>query len=76
LSFKVNSFPEAILAQVFINISTGFINVIGEALIVEISKKDDSTTSSNVAAYLSLTAVSMLVNSYLGAFLLNYLSTR
>ena len=64
--------------------STGFINVIGEALIVEVSRDKDEEVrekrsgkaARNVSEYLSLTAVSMLINSYLGAYLLNYLSTR
>ena len=38
LALVVRSFWSAVLAQVLINISTGFINVIGEALIVEVSR--------------------------------------
>ena len=66
----------AVLAQVLINVSTGFINVIGEALIVEISKVDEASTSKNVATYLSLTALSMLFSSYLGGILLDYITVR
>lgn len=84
LALVVRSFWQAVLAQVLINISTGFINVIGEALIVEVSRTTDSDEGTqrsgkaarNVSEYLSLTAISMLINSYLGAFLLNYLSVR
>ena len=64
----------AVLAQVLINVSTGFINVIGEALIVEISKVDEEQTSKFVTNYLSFTAISMLFSSYLGAFLLDYVT--
>jgi MFS family permease len=76
LSKWVTGFYMAVFAQVLINISTGFINVIGEALIVEMSKLDEAQTSNNVASYLSLTAVSMLFSSYLGGFLLDYMSVR
>lgn len=41
LAFVVKSFWTAVFAQVLINMSTGFINVIGEALIVEVSRDKD-----------------------------------
>ena len=74
LSQWVDGFKMAILAQVLINVSTGFINVIGEALIVEISKENEEQTSKFVTNYLSFTAISMLFSSYLGAFLLDYVT--
>ena len=76
LSQWVHGFKMAVLAQVLINVSTGFINVIGEALIVEISKEDEEQTSKFVTNYLSFTAISMLFSSYLGAFLLDYVTVQ
>ena len=63
-----------------INICSGFINVIGEAIIVEISnsQKLSSTKSAakNLSSYLSITGLSMLISSYLGGFLLEFLEIK
>ena len=63
-----------------INLASGFINVIGEALMVQLSnfdkEKKTSSAAKNVSNYLSLTAFCMLVSSYLGGLLLKYLTTR
>jgi Na+/melibiose symporter-like transporter len=40
------------------------------------NERDNTKSSKNVSEYLSLTAVSMLINQYLGGFLLNYLTVR
>ena len=39
LSFFVNEFWGAVTVKLLINIASGFINVIGEAMMVELSKK-------------------------------------
>ena len=84
LATVVSTFWQAVIAQASINISTGFINVIGEAIMVEISndgddeedgesrEKNGSKASDYVSEYLSLTALSMLINQYLGGYLLSF----
>ena len=76
-----------------INICSGFINVIGEAIIVEMSnskkvcshfslKKQENksenskSAAKNLSSYLSVTGLSMLISSYLGGFLLEFLSVK
>jgi MFS-type transporter involved in bile tolerance (Atg22 family) len=39
LSFYVNEFWGAVIVKLLINIASGFINVIGEAIMVELSQK-------------------------------------
>jgi hypothetical protein len=60
-----------------INVCSGFINVIGEAIIVEISNSQKLTktksAAKNLSSYLSITGLSMLISSYLGGFLLEFL---
>ena len=56
---------------------TGFVNVIGEAIMVEISAQEPgNNTARNVSNYMTLTAISMLISSYMGGYLLNYYSVR
>jgi len=60
-----------------INVCSGFINVIGEAIIVEMSNSQKVTktksAAKNLSSYLSITGLSMLISSYFGGFLLEYL---
>ena len=63
-----------------INVCSGFINVIGEAIIVEMSNTQNSSkkksAAKNLSSYLSITGLSMLISSYLGGFLLEFLSIK
>ena len=44
---------------------------------VELSAQEsERNTARNVSNYMTLTAISMLISSYLGGFLLNYFSVR
>lgn len=80
LSLFVSNFWTAVACKLMINLASGFINVIGEALMVQLSnfgeEKKTSSAAKNVSNYLSLTALCMLVSSYLGGLLLKYLTTR
>ena len=78
LSQFVNGFWGAVFVQSVVNMGTGFINVIGEAIMVELSAQEpeNNNTARNISNYLTLTAISMLISSYLGGFLLNFYSVR
>lgn len=104
LPSTITEFWQVIIVQLIINTSSGFINVIGEAIMVEISnqKQTDQATVvmptgqneeavssthdtggqsnkssvNNVSEYLSLTALSMLVFSFLGGYLIKFISVR
>lgn len=102
----ITEFWQVIIVQLVINTSSGFINVIGEAIMVEISnfkiknqsqithiesvseslsraraesdydRNSGKSSVKNVSQYLSLTAFSMLVFSFLGGYLINFMSVR
>jgi MFS family permease len=67
------------MSQLVINLSSGFINVIGEGIMVEMSNsesKKHGTAAKNVGDYLSLTAICMLMSSYLSGKLLDWVSPQ
>ena len=73
----MTGFWGAVLSQLTINLSSGFINVIGEGIMVEISNnesKKHGNAAKNVGDYLSLTALCMLISSYLSGKLLDWLT--
>ena len=79
LSMLVDNFWSAVLAKLLINLASGFINVIGEALMVQLSNHESGkqkVAAKNVSWYLSLTAACMLLSSLLGGYLLEALSVR
>ncbi|CDW88633.1 UNKNOWN [Stylonychia lemnae] len=101
LGLWVTNLWQAILVKTMINICTNFQNLVGEAIMVEASRKkdekdeanndnssersssqssvakyDNKNAATNVSIYLSLTAFSSLISSYLGGKLLEYISTR
>jgi len=59
MSLWVRNLWQAMLTKTLINVATSFINVIGEAIMVQISK-DKSKASTNVSIYLSITSISSI----------------
>jgi hypothetical protein len=58
------------VVKTLINVATSFINVVGEAIMVQISRSKKLETTTNVSLYLAMTSSSSIVSQYLGGYLL------
>ena len=75
LGLFANTFWSVITCQIVVNACSGFINVIGEAIMCEVSN-EDQIAKKVVSQYLTITAVSMLCSSYISGYLLEYFTPR
>lgn len=71
----VTNLWQAMLTKTLINVAVSFVNVVGEAIMVQISKSKGQT-STNVSLYLSMTSVSSILSQYLGGYLLTIYSDK
>lgn len=63
------------LVKSVINIALSFVNVVGEAIMVQTSKEKAAQTT-NVSLYLSMTSLSSILSQYFGGYLLTMMTTN
>ena len=63
------------LVKSVINIALSFVNVVGEAIMVQTSKEKAEQTT-NVSLYLSMTSLSSILSQYFGGYLLTIMTTN